>query len=131
MLEMLSATLPYLPLEKPNHLLGIADLPSIDQCIPLGIDTFDSSFPTRSARHGVVQTRQGQLNLTKTSYAQEFAPIDPECSCSTCKRYSISYLHHLFKARELPFQTLATIHNLQFMVDLMASYRQKILDDQI
>ncbi len=131
MFNMLKETLPHLPLEKPNHLLGIGDLPSIEQCIPLGIDTFDSSYPTRAARHGIALTKNGPLNLTKTSYSKEFSPIDPNCTCPTCKRFHIAYLHHLFKAREIPAQSLASAHNLHFMVELMAGYRQKILAGDI
>lgn len=131
MIDMLKETVPLLPEEKPNHLLGIGDLPSLAQCIPLGIDTFDSSYPTRAARHGIALTKNGPINLTRTALAKEFSPIDPECTCPTCRRFHIAYLHHLFKARELPAQTLATAHNLHFMVNLMASYRAQILAGEI
>jgi len=131
MFDLLSFTLPLLPKEKPNHLLGIGDLPSIDFCIPLGIDTFDSSYPTRAARHGTVFTSQGVINLTRSSNAQNFSPICRDCSCTTCQHYSLAYLHHLFKARELPGMTLATIHNLTYMVRLMQEYRLKILRDEL
>jgi queuine tRNA-ribosyltransferase len=131
MFNMLTHTLPHLPKEKPNHLLGIGDLASLELCIPLGIDTFDSSYPTRSARHGIVLTKNGPLNLTRTALSHTFSPIDPECTCSTCHRFHIAYLHHLFKAKELSALTLATIHNLHFMVKLMEDYRIKILNNII
>ena len=131
MYEMLSFTMPLLPKEKPNHLLGIGDLPSIDFCVPLGIDTFDSSYPTRAARHGTVFTGEGTINLTRSSNASKFTPICKECPCSTCQNYSLAYLNHLFKAKELPGMTLATIHNLTHMVRLMENYRQKILNDEV
>lgn len=131
MVSMLSHTMPHLPLDKPNHLLGIGDLPSLEQCIPLGIDTFDSSYPTRSARHGMVLSKKGPINLTRTALAQEFTSIDSNCTCSTCQRFQIAYLHHLFKAKEVSALTLTTIHNLHFMVELMANYRNKILNDEI
>ncbi len=131
MITMLKETVPRLPEDKPNHLLGIGDLYSIDRCIPLGIDTFDSSYPTRSARHGIALTSRGPLNLTKTQYASSFEPLDPECECPTCRRYSLAYVHHLFKAHETPGMTLASIHNLHFMVELMQRYRQNILDDLV
>lgn len=127
MIEMLTFTMPLLPVEKPNHLLGIGDLESIDQCIPLGIDTFDSSYPTRAARHGILLTKNGPLKITKSDNAKTFAAPEEGCSCTTCRQFSLAYLHHLFKAREMTCMTLATIHNLHFMVDLMKSYRQKIL----
>ncbi|MBS3904258.1 MAG: tRNA-guanosine(34) transglycosylase [Simkania sp.] len=131
MIAMLALTLPHLPLDKPQHLLGIGDLSSIERCIPFGLDTFDSSYPTRAARHGIVLTKQGPLNLTKTCYAQDFTPIDPACTCPTCRRFHIGYLHHLFKASEIPAQSLASAHNLHFMIEFMAGYRQKILDNEI
>ena len=129
--KMLSSTLPRLPLECPNHLLGIGDLESLELCIPLGIDTFDSSYPTRAARHGVLLTKKGPLKATKLAYADYFAPIEEGCTCSTCKNFSLSYIHHLFKAREAVCMTLASIHNLHFMIEKMKDYREKILRDEI
>ncbi len=131
MIGMLTATMPFLPLEKPNHLLGIGDLESIDKCVPLGIDTFDSSYPTRAARHGILLTNKGPLKITQSSHARTFLPPEEGCCCSTCRQFSLAYLHHLFKAREMTCMTLATVHNLHFMVALMQRYRQKILSDEI
>lgn len=128
---MLSYTLPFIPREKPNHLLGIGDLASIEQSIPLGIDTFDSSYPTRAARHGLLLTSNGSLNITKTANALNFSPIEEECRCPTCTKFSIAYLHHLFKARELTYMSLATAHNLFFMIQLMQQYRQGIIENRI
>ncbi|MBM3207581.1 MAG: tRNA-guanosine(34) transglycosylase [Chlamydiae bacterium] len=128
---MLSTVMPRLPENKPNHLLGIGDLESIDMCVPLGIDTFDSSYPTRAARHGVLLTSQGNLKTTKASNAANFGPIEEGCTCFTCKKFSLAYIHHLFKANEITGLTLATIHNLHFMVRLMERYREKILNDEI
>lgn len=88
MCEMLSQLLPHVPAEKPNHLLGIGDLTSIAHCIPFGIDTFDSTYPTRAARHGILFTEQGPLNVTKTEYASSISPVVKECTCSTCTRFS-------------------------------------------
>lgn len=129
--QLLSYTLPLLPEEKPNHLLGIGDLDSIDRSIPLGIDTFDSSYPTRAARHGILLTKNGPMNITKAEHASNFFPIEKECLCPTCKRFSRGYLHHLFKAGELTSMSLATAHNLYFMIQLMQSYRQGILDGMV
>lgn len=129
--HMLSFTLPQLPEENPNHLLGIGDLASIDMCIPLGIDTFDSSYPTRAARHGILLTAQGGVNITKTENANRFGPVDKDCGCPTCTRFTAAYLHHLFKARELTSMSLASAHNLYFMVKWMQRYRQMIMEDQI
>ncbi len=131
MVQMLSSLLPRIPIEKPNHLLGIGDLESLSQCIPLGIDTFDSSYPTRAARHGLLLSEEGGLKVGKSEHANHFAPIDRDCSCWTCQQFTLAYLHHLYKANELTFFTLATIHNLHFMVDLMKRVREKILRDEI
>lgn len=128
---LLSYTLPLLPEEKPNHLLGIGDLPSIERCIPLGIDTFDSSYPTRAARHGILLTAQGGLNITKVENAEKFSPIEEGCACPTCARFTLAYLHHLFKAHELTSMSLATAHNLYYMIKLMQKYREAILDDRV
>jgi queuine tRNA-ribosyltransferase len=131
MVCMLVFTMPLLPTHQPNHLLGIGDLESIDLCVPLGIDTFDSSYPTRAARHGILLTKKGPLKITKSDHAKAFSPPDEECSCTTCRQFSLAYLHHLFKAGEMTGMTLATLHNLHFMVELMRAYRHKILNDLI
>ncbi len=128
---LLSYTLPLLPEEKPNHLLGIGDLASIERCVPLGIDTFDSSYPTRSARHGILLTSQGGMNVTKAENATNFSPIEKDCGCPTCAKFTVAYLHHLFKARELTSMSLATAHNLYFMVRFMQKYREQILEDRV
>jgi queuine tRNA-ribosyltransferase len=131
MVGMLASTMPHLPPEKPVHLLGIGDLSSLEKCIPLGIDTFDSSYPTKAARHGLLLTKTGGVKLGRASHATHFQPIEEGCSCYTCSKFSIAYLHHLYKANELTFLTLASIHNLHFMVKLMEETRVKILEDQI
>lgn len=129
--QLLSYTLPLLPEEKPNHLLGIGDLDSIERSIPLGIDTFDSSYPTRAARHGILLTKNGPLNITKAENASQFSSIEEKCPCPTCARFSRAYLHHLFKAGELTSMSLATAHNLYFMIQLMNQYRKDILEDRV
>lgn len=131
MFQMLTLMMPKLPKQAPNHLLGIGDLDSIEQCIPLGIDTFDSSYPTKAARHGTLLSYKGSIKITKGMYSQKFEPVDIDCLCPTCKNYSLAYLHHLFKANELTAIHLASLHNLHFMIDLMNLYRKKILSDEI
>jgi queuine tRNA-ribosyltransferase len=131
MVEMLTGLLPRLPDEKPNHLLGIGDLESLTQCVPLGIDTFDSSYPTRAARHGLLLTADGGIKVEKGENANHFGPIEHNCTCWTCQNYTLGYLHHLFKAKELTAYTLATVHNLHFMVELMKGYRAAILEDRV
>ena len=128
---MLSLLAGRLPPEKPVHLLGIGDISSLNLCIPLGIDTFDSSYPTRAARHGQLLTDKGPIKADRKELAADFGPPAPGCNCWTCQRFSRAYLHHLFKARELSAYTLATIHNLHFMVQLMRNFRLRILEDEI
>ncbi|MGZ6251024.1 MAG: tRNA guanosine(34) transglycosylase Tgt [Candidatus Chromulinivorax sp.] len=131
MLTMLTYTMPQLPKDKPNHLLGIGDLPAIDEIIRLGIDTFDSSHPTKCARHGHLFSSQGTVKILQGKHKMNMQPIDPLCGCYTCKNYKACYIHHLFKTYEPIALTLATIHNVHFMVQLMKQYRQAILDGKI
>ncbi len=131
MVEMLTLLMPRLPTHAPNHLLGIGDLPSLHQCLPLGIDTFDSSYPTKAARHGLLFTNQGDLKILKSGNNTHFGPPDPTCSCHTCQNYSLAYLHHLFKAKEMTGMHLATLHNLHYMVRYMENVREQILLDLI
>jgi queuine tRNA-ribosyltransferase len=131
MFNMLTNLMPVLNKNCPNHLLGIGDLHSLDLCVPLGIDTFDSSYPTRAARHALLLTKKGGIKVTKKMYSTCFEPIEEECTCFTCKNYHLAYIHHLFKAKEMIGHTLASIHNLHFMVELMKYYRQKIALDEI
>jgi queuine tRNA-ribosyltransferase len=131
MIEMLTLLMPQLPYYKPNHLLGIADLPSLHEAIPLGIDTFDSSHPTKCARHGLLYTAAGNITIAQGRYKQDFSPIDATCDCYVCANHSRAYVHHLFKAHELTAYTLATIHNVRFMVNYMKAKRQLILENKI
>lgn len=131
MVSMLESTLCHLPPGKPLHLLGIGDLISLEKCLPLGIDTFDSSYPTKAARHGLILTKSGGIKLSRSTFATQFEPIEKTCDCHTCKRFSLAYLHHLYKAKEVTFLTLASIHNLHFMVRYMADVREKIFSDLI
>lgn len=133
--QELFSLLKYVPLRldrsKPNHLLGIGDLESIDQAVGYGIDTLDSSYPTKAARHAIAITSQGPLNITKGEMRSRFEPLDKNCGCSTCQHFTIAYLHHLFKAKEMTAYTLASIHNVYQMVKIMENYRERILNDEV
>lgn len=131
MLNMLAVLMPDVPSCAPRHLLGIGETRSVDAIIKLGIDTFDSSYPTRCARHGLLFTQTGAIKIRQSLYKNMLEPLDALCACYTCKNYNAAYLHHLFKAHELSAYTLASIHNLYVMAMLMQNYRQKILDDLI
>lgn len=127
LVETVKHTTPHLPPEKPIHLLGIGDVPSIAQCIPLGIDTFDSSYPTKVGRHGMLLTQKGPIKILRQQHMREFMPIEEDCPCPTCTNYSRAYLHHLFKASEPSAASLATLHNLHFMIRWLREWRTKIL----
>jgi len=127
--EVIAATRPHLPDEKPNHLLGIGDLPSLQELVPLGIDTFDSSYPTKAARHGLLLMKGGDIKIEQMKYRLHFEKTD--CDCPTCQNYSLGYLHHLFKAKEVTAHILASVHNLHFMVKWMEEIRQAILEDRL
>lgn len=117
---------------KPRHLLGIADEPSILGAVKNGIDTMDSCYPTRLSRHGTLLSREGKVHIKSGRYSRQFGvPIDPQCQCSTCQQYDRPYLWHLFKAKEPVFMQLATIHNLQYMNNLMKEQRKLILEGKI
>jgi queuine tRNA-ribosyltransferase len=133
--QELFSLLEYVPMRldrtKPNHLLGIGDLESIDKAVGFGIDTLDSSYPTKAARHAIAITSKGPLNITKGEMRTCFEPLDKECRCPTCQKFTVAYLHHLFKAKEMTAYTLASIHNVYQMVKIMENYRQRILNDEI
>jgi queuine tRNA-ribosyltransferase len=129
--KLLTFTMGHLPTECPAHLLGIGDLASLNALIPLGIDTFDSSYPTRAARHGIALSFQGNINITQGKYAHDLNPLSDSCHCKTCLGFSRAYLHHLFKAKELTALSLLTFHNLYFMVKWMETIRKAILEDQL
>ena len=131
MFVMLTDLMPQIPTDKPNHLLGIGDLESLQTCIELGIDTFDSSHQTRCARHGLLFTSTGNAKILNSANRNSYDPIDKTCECMVCRNYSRAYLHHLFKANEMTGYTLASIHNIHFMVQLMAAYRTTILNNEI
>jgi queuine tRNA-ribosyltransferase len=131
MVGLVKDVMSWVPEDKPNHLLGIGDLWSIPRIVPLGVDTFDSSHPTRCARHGLLFTKHGTKRIAQGDNAKNFGPIENDCLCPTCKNYSVAYLHHLFKARETTWGLLSSIHNVAFMIRLMAEYREKILRDEV
>lgn len=128
MLELLRWLLPRLPKDKPNHLLGIADISSVQAVVPLGVDTMDACHPTRIARHGTLLSKQGDVKINSGIYLEDFGPIDPEVETIP---YSRSYVHHLFKQNEPLAMSLASEHNLRWMNALMVDVRAKIMRDEI
>ena len=133
LLAMLADVTPRMPTSKPRHLLGIADMPSIEAAVPFGLDTFDSCYPTRLSRHGTALTVAGaKLDLRKSKYRLDFTrPLDPDCDCATCRTHSVGYLRHLVKARESAAGLLLTQHNIRAMALFMERMRGLILADEL
>ena len=120
-----------LPRDKPIHLLGIGDVESILVGARLGVDTFDSAFPTRLGRHGTALTRSGRVKVGQAQYRDDYGPLDPACAGFVSTNYSRAYLHHLWRANEPVVHGLLTLHNIQFMMDYMANLRMRILLDEV
>lgn len=119
-----------LPREKPRHLLGIGEPTDVEQGIMNGCDLFDCVAPTRNARNGTLYTPQGSLNIKNAQYKKDFSPLVENCQCYTCTHYSKAYIHHLFRAGEMLAGTLATVHNLYYIIHFVRDIRAKILAQQ-
>jgi queuine tRNA-ribosyltransferase len=119
----------YLPKDKPKHLLGIGEPVDMLLAIEKGVDTFDCVAPTRIARNGGIYTKKGRINILNSQYRQDFSPIEQGCDCYTCKNYTKAYIAHLFRAKEMFAASLASIHNLYFVTNLVKGAREAILND--
>ena len=117
-----------LPDEKPRHLLGIGEPEDIFIGVAAGIDTFDCVLPTRNGRNATVYTNSGKTSLERAEYTEDFTPIDPDCDCFVCKRYTRAYIRHLFKSGEMLAGVLASAHNMRFLTRLTENIRASILD---
>lgn len=117
-----------LPPDKPRYLMGVGLPENILECIALGIDMFDCVLPTRNARHGMLYTSQGVINIKNKKWERDFSPIDPQSDTTFSRRYTRAYLRHLFRVNELSGYTIASIHNLRFYLWLVETAREKILD---
>jgi queuine tRNA-ribosyltransferase len=126
MYATLDVTCPHLPMDKPRYLMGVGAPEDIVEAVYRGIDFFDSVLPTRVARNGAVLTPHGRINIRKAEHAEEIRPIQEDCDCYTCRTFSRAYLRHLFKAKEITGLRLATIHNVHYMIKLMAQIREAI-----
>ena len=130
MYETVAHTTQYMPQDKPRYLMGVGTPEDLIENIERGIDMFDCVMPTRNARNGTLFTSFGKLNIKGAKYKEDAAPIDLECECLTCKTYSRAYINHLFRAREISYFRLATIHNLHYYLNLMKEVREAILQDR-
>ncbi len=126
MYEMIDATVPSLPADKPRYLMGVGTPEDLVEGVDRGIDMFDCVMPTRNARNGTFFTSFGKLVIRNSRYEKDGGPLDPECGCYTCRTFSRAYLRHLFNAGEVLALRLGTIHNLSFYLSLMRDIRKSI-----
>jgi queuine tRNA-ribosyltransferase len=131
MYEITQQVADQLPQNKPRYLMGVGSPEDLVECVTLGIDMFDCVLPTRVARNGALFTPQGRVDITKGGFRQMAGPVQEGCDCYTCRSFSAAYLWHLFRAKELLGLRLASIHNLRFVLRLMADLRQAILEDRL
>ena len=124
--EMVEATIPLLPQDKPRYVMGVGTPEEIVEYVRLGVDMMDCVLPTRAARHGLLFTSEGKINIKNARHARDEAPLDPKCGCKVCARYSRAYLRHLYAANEVLAQVLNTVHNLAYYLDTMRRVRQAI-----
>jgi len=124
--EVVESTLEHLPADKPRYLMGVGTPEEIVQYANLGIDMMDCVLPTRAARHGLLFTSEGKISIKQARHAGDEAPLDPNCACRVCRRYSRAYLRHLYAANEVLAQVLNTVHNLSFYLDTMRAVRHSI-----
>ena len=129
-LEVIEATLPLLPADRPRYLMGLGTPEDLVEGVARGADLFDCVLPTRNARNGMLFTRQGRVIIKNAVYADDPQPLDPECACYTCRNYSRAYLRHLYLAQELLSYRLNTWHNLHYFMELMGDIRQAVADDR-
>ncbi len=130
MYHILDVTLPHAPETKPRYLMGVGTPSNIIESVARGVDFFDCVMPTRNARHGFIFTRHGTMNMKNEKYALDTRPIDEECNCPTCRKYTRAYIRHLFKAGEMLAMRLCVIHNLYFYNELTERIRTAIEEDR-
>lgn len=128
MLATLEYTTPYLPAHKPRYLMGVGSPEDLVHGVARGVDIFDCVLPTRVARNGAALTREGRINMRNRQYAADPDPLEPGCTCYTCRTFSRAYIRHLVKASEILAHQLLSLHNLHLLLTLMREMRAAILD---
>ena len=124
--EIVESTLEHLPKDQPRYLMGVGTPEEIVEYANLGVDMMDCVLPTRAARHGLLFTSEGKVSIKQARYAQDAGPLDANCGCRVCQRYSRAYLRHLYASNEVLAQVLNTMHNLSFYLDTMRRVRHSI-----
>jgi queuine tRNA-ribosyltransferase len=125
-METIAEVLPLLPADKPRYLMGVGYPDEIEMYARMGVDMMDCVLPTRAARHGLLFTSEGRLNIKAKRYAEDQGPADPECGCMVCQRYSRAYLRHLMQCGEALSGILNTIHNLAYYLGIMERVRTQL-----
>lgn len=128
--EMLAHTIEYLPEDKPRYLMGVGYPEDILMAVSYGIDMFDCVLPTRNARTGNVFTSEGQMTYRNAQYANDDRPLDPNCNCKVCQRYSRAYIRHLYNQSEITGMVLASYHSTYFFQNLMKQIRSAIEENR-
>jgi queuine tRNA-ribosyltransferase len=126
MYEMTDIVTDILPKEKPRYLMGVGTPTNLLECVALGIDMFDCVLPTRNARHGLIYTAEGKINIKNAKWKDDFSPLDPNATNPTSRFYTKAYVRHLFQAKELLGPQITSIHNLSFFLWLMGEARKHI-----
>jgi queuine tRNA-ribosyltransferase len=129
MYETVEWTTQFMPENKPRYLMGVGTPEDLIENIERGVDMFDCVMPTRNARNGTLFTTFGRLNIKKAEYKDDETPIDEACDCYTCKNFSKAYLNHLYRAKEITYFRLGSIHNIHYYLSLMKQARTAILND--
>ena len=126
MYDTVEFTTQFMPKNKPRYLMGVGKPLDIAGAVMRGVDMFDCVMPTRNARNGTLFTSFGKINIKAAYHKLSDEPIDEECNCYTCQRYSRGYLNHLFRAHELTYYRLASLHNLHYYLTLMREAREAV-----
>ena len=126
MYAIIDAVEPHMPKDKPRYLMGVGTPSNIIEAVARGVDFFDCVMPARNARHGRLFTWQGAINMKNAKYERDTSPIDPECDCPVCRRYTKAYIRHLFKAEEMLAMRLCVMHNLYFYNKLAERIREAL-----
>ena len=130
MYEIIEAVEPHMPADRPRYVMGVGTPSNIIEAVARGVDFFDCVMPARNARHGKLFTWQGTMNIKNAQYKLDDGPVDPQCDCPVCRKFSRAYLRHLFTAQEMLGMRLAVMHNLYFYNKLTERIRQALDADE-
>lgn len=126
MWRTIGATIGILPRDRPRYLMGVGSPREVLDAIAMGVDVFDSAFPTRNARHGSVLTKEGRYDITRGKMASDRGPLDGACDCRTCQEVDRAYVHHLWRSKDARWMNLVSFHNLALMQRLVGDAREAI-----